>query len=400
MFEKLATNYNSKKILNLLEHVEHFTHFRVVYKWEEWILQGGDGIGGIVTLKGGTLKSTGGTGNDISGSAFYRNVMISEGKVFFTVDGTQSFSGPLELNADQKAAIAGKFLTSCTAAIGETFYPTVQDPIDASNPGDTVKLLTDVKPDATVIVSKNTILDLNGHTIDGSGIETESKTVIKILSAGNLTLNDSSKAKTGLITGGSASNGNGGGVYANGDFTMNGGTISGNRAENYGGGVYVSGRTFTMNGGKICSNTAGISGGGVGLNDRNSSVTFKMNGGTICNNEGGGVFFKKENDQQPSESSFILTGGTIKDNRSNDEKIRNVHLRNGKLINIPEELKENTSIFSQSPLNGNELTLNPAEKDTILSEQRCSKAIFICSISLLDMPHLTASFFQESQTIL
>ncbi len=124
---------------------------------------------------------------------------------------------------------------------------------------------------------------------------------------------------------------------------MNGGTISGNSAKDYGGGVYVENGTFTMNGGKICSNTAEISGGGVGLSDQNS-VTFKMNGGTICNNEGGGVFFHKQYAELPSTGIFELTGGTIKDNRLENGTIQNVHLGNGKLINIPEELKENTSI--------------------------------------------------------
>ncbi len=304
---------------------------------------GGSGVYGDVTMYGGTLKSTGGTGGKTSGVAFYYGVIINEGKVFFTDDGTQSFSGPLELNADQKAAIAGKFLTPYPVAIGENFYPTIQDAIDAANPEDTIKLLTDVETYSRVTVSKNCILDLNGHTIDASRIKEETKTVIKILSTGNLTLNDSSEAKTGLITGGSAPSGNGGGVYANGDFTMNGGTISGNRARDYGGGVYVARGTFTMNGGKICSNTAGKSGGGVGLLDTNP-VTFEMNGGTICNNEGGGVFFDEKNYSEPSNSSFILTGGTIKDNRLENGTIRNVHLANGKLITISEELKENTSI--------------------------------------------------------
>ena len=322
---------------------------------------GNYGAGGTITINGGTVAAAGDGGYGIgggNGNTNYCSLTLGAAVKLYGRDDTPFDSSPSVIPEDEyimEPNMSGydypydpghKYMkaigSEMIAMIGNVPYNDLKAAVDAANPGDTVTLLRDEEPDSTLTVSKNLILDLNGHTIDGSRIKAESKTVIKILSTGNLTLDDSSEAKIGLITGGSAGV-DGGGVYANGDFTMNGGTISGNRAGWNGGGVYVANGTFTMNGGKICSNTAGESGGGVGLCDTNPA-TFRMNGGSICNNEGGGVFFDKQSDQQPSNSRFILTGGTIRDNRLEDGTIRNVHLGNGKLITILEELKETTSI--------------------------------------------------------
>ena len=117
----------------------------------------------------------------------------------------------------------------------------------------------------------------------------------------------------GVITGGNAATGKGGGVYAQGTFTMSGGAISGNSADNsadsWGGGVYVSsGGTFTMSGGMISGNRTMYNGGGVCVDG-----TFTMSGGTISGNtasiDGGGVCVY---------GTFTMSGGTISDNMAAD----------------------------------------------------------------------------------
>ena len=151
--------------------------------------------------------------------------------------------------------------------------------------------------DYTFNANTNTILDLNGKTING---DVES-TVIRI--DGNLTLCDTSAGANGKIT-----RGFGSGVRVYGTFTMNGGTISGNTAGYGGGGVLVNG-TFTMNGGTISSNTADY-GGGVSV----EGGAFTMNGGTISNNTASGNIGSGGGVNVISAGTFTMNGGTISDN--------------------------------------------------------------------------------------
>jgi len=128
----------------------------------------------------------------------------------------------------------------------------------------------------------------------------------------------------GKISGNTASSSNGGGVYVNGGpFTMSGGEISGNTAtpppiivtSQHGGGVCVRDGTFTMSGGEISGNTASSDGGGVYV-DRIFTMnggTFTMSGGkisdnTVSNGDGGGVYM--------SSGTFTMNGGEISGNIS------------------------------------------------------------------------------------
>ncbi|MGN8922517.1 InlB B-repeat-containing protein [Lachnospiraceae bacterium HCP28S3_F9] len=166
------------------------------------------------------------------------------------------------------------------------------------NGGDTVTLNKNYTIDTTLNVTQDVTLDLNGHVIKMTG----SGSVINVGSNGNLTLQDSSVAKSGVITGGNASL-KGGGVYISngGSFTMNGGTIE-NCSAKYGGGVCIDSGSFTMNGGAIKDCSASDQGGGVYTI---SDIT--MSGGTIENcsatNRGGGVY--------TSQRNFTMSGGTI-----------------------------------------------------------------------------------------
>ncbi len=98
----------------------------------------------------------------------------------------------------------------------------------------------------------------------------------------------------------------GGGVYADGEFTMTGGKISENEA-GYGGGVCVLGE-FMLDKGEISNNTVSHHGGGVYIFDYRQ---FTMNGGEIiCNSAaqyGGGVC-------GDDGSEFMMTDGKISGN--------------------------------------------------------------------------------------
>ena len=217
-----------------------------------------------------------------------------------------------------------------------------------------------------VVQNGTTNLDLNGYTLDLDGncinIGDNSHTA-------TLTINDSSDAKTGTITGGDGYQGGAISINKGGDLVMNGGTItdSGSNAY-YGGAVYISdGRSFTMNGGTIGDNTAKGYGGGVYVS---SDAAFTMNGGTIENNAttndsyysfGGGVYSKGTfnfNGGTITGNSAVINGGGVyidsgSFNVSGDVSVtnnkkgtadNNVFLNTGRVINVTGDLSEDAAL--------------------------------------------------------
>ena len=146
----------------------------------------------------------------------------------------------------------------CTAGATEL---TLQGMIDKANAGDTITLNSNTEIAATLQITKNLTLDLNGCTLRMTG----TGSVLKVSGRATLTITDSSAAKSGTITGGNAGDGDGGGVYVEAYATleMTGGCITGCRAE-YGGGVYVDNNaTLKMTGGCITGCHASRGGGGI-----------------------------------------------------------------------------------------------------------------------------------------
>ncbi len=144
----------------------------------------------------------------------------------------------------------------CTAGATEL---TLQERIDRANAGDTITLSFDTEIAATLQITKNLTLDLNGCVLRMRG----SGSVLKVSDRATLTITDSSAAKSGTITGGNAEDGDGGGVYVGAYATleMTGGCITGCRAED-GGGVYIDNNaTLKMTGGCITDCHASYGGG-------------------------------------------------------------------------------------------------------------------------------------------
>ena len=130
----------------------------------------------------------------------------------------------------------------------------------------------------SITVSGEVILCLNDHKLDLKGRR------ISVGSGASFTLCDCSTG--GVLTGGSDSARNGGGVYVagGGPFTMAGGSINNNKATSGGGGgVMVNLGTFTLSGGSITGNATNDetygSGGGVCLYG-----TFYLSGDSIIQN--------------------------------------------------------------------------------------------------------------------
>lgn len=229
-----------------------------------------------------------------------------------------------------------------------------------------------------ITITKDIILDLNGHVINGRyvnrifyvsndahlTIDDSNKTAIHKFKVDEwllATLNEDEGAVTvyggcitaGDVTSGSTNkthlNGKGSGIYINSGsltinsgniignkisdkfqfgsgiaaennskITINGGMVSYNRAtwEGYGGGIYLNNSDLIINGGTISYNY-GIYGGGINAYDA-SSVT--MNGGNISNNTGGhngagiSLMVYENNIPLGYVSKAIINGGTIENN--------------------------------------------------------------------------------------
>ena len=138
--------------------------------------------------------------------------------------------------------------------------PDLQAKIDAAADNATITLDSNTEIAATLQITKNLTLDLNGCTLRMTG----TGSVLKVSGRATLTIQDSSAEGTGTITGGNAEDGDGGGVYVKAYATleMTGGCITGCRAED-GGGVYIDNNaTLKMTGGCITDCHA-IYGGGI-----------------------------------------------------------------------------------------------------------------------------------------
>ena len=144
----------------------------------------------------------------------------------------------------------------CTAGAAEL---NLQGMIDRANAGDTIKLSSNTEIAATLQITKNLTLDLNGCVLRMRG----TGSVLKVSDRATLTITDSSAAKSGTITGGNAEDGGGVYVEAYATLEMTGGCITGCRAVD-GGGVYVDyNATLKMTGGCITDCHASYGGGGI-----------------------------------------------------------------------------------------------------------------------------------------
>ena len=150
------------------------------------------------------------------------------------------------------------------AQIGNIVYSTLPKALDAAKDGDTIKLLADYKTaegaggkeNGGLTITKSVTLDLNGYEMDDfrvAQVNDEGAT----LPSGNLTVEDTSAAKTGKVTGMIE--------LVAGKLTINGGAIGDGRD-----GVSIENGNLIVNGGAIDylygdggSGTVTINGGAV-----------------------------------------------------------------------------------------------------------------------------------------
>lgn len=150
------------------------------------------------------------------------------------------------------------------AQIGDTVYSTLPEAVNAAKDGDTVKLLADYKTvksageeeDDGLTITKSVTLDLNGYEMDDFRVAQVDEETNEVLTSGNLTVEDTSKEKSGTVSGMIE--------LVVGKLTINGGTIGDGRD-----GVRIENGNLTVNGGAIDylygsnSGTVTITGGTV-----------------------------------------------------------------------------------------------------------------------------------------
>ena len=134
---------------------------------------------------------------------------------------------------------------------------------------------TNVTLDALSIVSGNTA---NG---EGGGI----------FALDDVTLNGGTVSGNNAVATTQSPTGDGGGIYAVDDVTMNGGLVTNNTASNNGGGIFSDGGSVFLNSLAVVSfNTAGGDGGGVWDAFGNVVVDDSTVTGNESNHNGGGIF--------------------------------------------------------------------------------------------------------------
>lgn len=204
------------------------------------------------------------------------------------------------------------------AQINTTKYETLQEAIDAATKGATIKLVDDIELELadgavgfTVAADDEIILDLNGYAITGPGAASKKSSHI-IVNKGNLTIMDSSAAKTGKIEMSTTTEWNIGTqatpISNNGILTVNSGTIANYRQTNtmaYAIDTSGSGRDAKtiINGGFIYSDYCAMR--AVVFGDYNSEI--EINGGEV-KSKNRPIFTQVLSSKQ---ATVTITGGKI-----------------------------------------------------------------------------------------
>ena len=219
--------------------------------------------------------------------------------------------GSGETGGDEPAPPSAQNVASVTSGGGMVQYPDFSSALAAWTEESTLTLLTDVSTE-TAEISVSCTLDLNGYTLEGRSGRTLRVT------AGTLTLTDSSSRGGGELAGGGVR------VDRGASLLFSGGYLTANSAED-GAAVYVAdGASFMMTGGTVTENTASGNGGGVYLS---GDASFTMTGGRIAENtasgDGGGVY---------AAGSVQLSGGASISGNTAGGRTGNFYLASGKSI--------------------------------------------------------------------
>ena len=222
-----------------------------------------------------------------------------EGTVTVINGNMANFTGTIEIvrNEYAKYEITDEGLVVVlpkVAAIGETYYATLQAAVEAAQADETVVVLENIELSTPVVVAadKNLTLDLNGKTVSyTSAVAGEDM----ITNRGNLTITDSSDAKTGKL------------AYVNTDTTASNVTVSTISTE--------AGSTLVVDGGTIENKTVKADGSSIYsfaidilTNGNLGDVNVTINGGTVYSDY---MAIRQFNNGTACKNSLTINGGYI-----------------------------------------------------------------------------------------
>ena len=266
---------------------------------------------GKLTVSGGEFKRTSGTQEMIvdhydasnSGTAAVTGGKFDADISKYVPDG-YIYNG--ETNTVEQLTV-----NNAVAKVGDTYYKSLADAIDAAQDGDTITLLKDAELTSTLNLAKNITIDGQGkYTIKAANsftVGSDNKTYCVLYVSGEVTLKDvtvNGNEKRRVI------------FCDKGKLTIDGATITNGKAPNFIGGVYMtSSASFEMKSGSITGNKNAkvyqndeylqySSDLWIGAN-ANGALTA-INGGTI-----GNVFVNANAWSASNPGSFTMNGGTV-----------------------------------------------------------------------------------------
>ena len=285
-----------------------------------------------VNISGGTVTSAK-PSNNVGGNS--ENITIVGGS--FQQDVSQYVPEGNKVDENGNVVVDD---TKAVATVNNIGYASLQAAIDAAglNNG-TVTLLKNIELTDGVEISGTVTLDLNGFTITDSATQWSPSEKVDYLLAvkreANLTINDSSVAKTGAITAQNKA------VSCAVKITLPEDTSD-------------TAATLTVNGGTLTGYYYGISGNGT---RHNTDIT--INGGTVEGTNGTGIY-------HPQDGALEVNGGSVIGLNSA------IELRSGKLTISDGTFISKASVYEAEP-NGSGTTVSGAA--IAVSQHTTKKAI-------------------------
>ena len=147
--------------------------------------------GAKVTIEDGDFSK--GKNNTLS-AAGTGTLIVKGGTFDQVVKGSYLAEGYVcQMNADNKYEVF-----FAVAQIGETYYETIQEAVEAAENNNEIKLLANIEVTESLVVTKTITLDLNDKTITGTDNNTSGNFYLINVNKGNLTVKDS--GTNGTIT--------------------------------------------------------------------------------------------------------------------------------------------------------------------------------------------------------
>ncbi len=190
-------------------------------------------------------------------------------------------------------------------------YETIQEGIDASSNGDTVRVASGTYVENIDFSGKNIVV--GSWFLDAGDPSYISSTIIDGGASGSVVTFENGEDNTAIINGFTIQNGiagYGGGIYCNSSSpTISNNTISENTANSWGGGIFCHSSSPTISNNTLSGNSA-FEGGGIYCYESSSTINYNTISGNSAVNYGGGILFDFSNP--------TITNNTISENSSND----------------------------------------------------------------------------------